>query len=380
MSKVVKVAAVQMNGEAAPTGDRLARADGLAEQAAGTGASLVILPELFNTGYGYSDANHYRAEPITGQTVSWMKETAARHHIHLAGTLLLLDEDEVYNAMLLFAPDGRSWRYDKIYPWAWERGYFRNGRDITVADTDLGRIGMLICWDIGHSELWRRYAGRVDMMVISSCPPNISRADIHLPDGQMLDFGRLSPQFEKMSDQTEKVFGPLLETQVGWLNVPAIHASSAGRLKTALPFAKASLVSTTLLYPGSVKLLSQADQMTISCDFAGQCKIMDSSGRILSKLSIDQGDGFIVSEVELADKRPQPNKAQPSMPVLPMTYIFSDYVLPWLTIPIYRRGLRRAWGQNMAPLDSTTRQWMVVVVIAAFLGFLSGRLLKKSHR
>jgi predicted amidohydrolase len=128
MARIINVAAIQMDANPAPTYDRLQRAQKLITEAARAGAHLVVLPELFNTGYGYRDENYDRAESITGSTANWLRQTAARHQIHLAGSLMLLDGKEIYNALLLFAPDGRMWRYDKNYPWGWERGYFRNAK------------------------------------------------------------------------------------------------------------------------------------------------------------------------------------------------------------------------------------------------------------
>ncbi len=102
-----------------------------------------------------------------------MKQTSASLGVHLAGSLLMRDGKEIYNALMLYAPDGRSWRYDKNYPGGWERAYFRGRRQVTVAETDLGNIGFMLCWDLGHADLWRKYAGKIDLLLACSCPPNM---------------------------------------------------------------------------------------------------------------------------------------------------------------------------------------------------------------
>ncbi|MDY7042359.1 MAG: nitrilase-related carbon-nitrogen hydrolase, partial [Chloroflexota bacterium] len=85
MSRTIKVAAVQMDANPTPTADRLARAHRLVVRAAQAGAQLVVLPELFNTGYAYTHENHLLAEPLDGPTATWIKETAAGLKVHLAG-------------------------------------------------------------------------------------------------------------------------------------------------------------------------------------------------------------------------------------------------------------------------------------------------------
>src|SRR5215207_2107358 len=113
MARTLKIAAVQMDATPAPIADRLARAADLVAEAAASGAEMVVLPECFNTGYAYIDSNYAASEALEGQTATWMKSQAQQHQIHLVGTLMLRDGNDVYNSALLFAPDGRLWRYDK---------------------------------------------------------------------------------------------------------------------------------------------------------------------------------------------------------------------------------------------------------------------------
>ena len=79
--------------------DRLARATHLIEQAAAAGAQLVVLPELFNLGYEYSDRNHARAEAADGPTLTWMRQSAARLgiHVHLQQERAVCDPHSIYS-------------------------------------------------------------------------------------------------------------------------------------------------------------------------------------------------------------------------------------------------------------------------------------------
>ena len=70
-----------MDAIPAPTDDRLRRATTLIESAVQTGANLIVLPELFNTGYTYAETNYAVAETITGTTVTWLNEDSAFHSV-----------------------------------------------------------------------------------------------------------------------------------------------------------------------------------------------------------------------------------------------------------------------------------------------------------
>lgn len=378
MPRTIQVAAIQMDARPAPTTDRLDRANKLVIEAAQAGAELVVLPEIFNTGYGYSDENHRRAEPLTGPTVTWMKETAARFNLHLAGSLMLLDQDEVYNALLLFAPDGRMWRYDKNYPWGWERGYFRDGHHITIASTALGDLGLLVCWDLAHPDLWRRYAGQVDMMLVSSCPPDVGNPTYSFPNGDQLRYDDVGLSHLKESGQL--IFDEMFRQQAAWLQTPAVNTVGTGHIETAIPRARLALLSLLPLAPGPVlKHLSRADRMVMACDFVPGCQVVDGEGRPLAKLSQADGEDFTLAEVTLPDKKPVPDQPQPRSPVPASTYFLSDILLPLLMISVYRQGLRRAWGRHMAPVQAATRRWLAGLGVAAGLAFWIGVIVGRNQ-
>ena len=340
MPRTIKTAALQMDARLAPAPARLRRAESLIETAAGAGAQLVALPELFNSGYAYSDENYARAEPLDGPTVAWMKETAADYEIHLAGSLLLRDGGEIYNALLLLAPDGRMWRYDKRYPWGWERAYFRAGRGLTVAETDLGDIGLMICWDAAHRDLWRGYAGQVDLVLISSCPPDVTNPTYHFPDGDTItldDFGHVGGV---LKNTARRLFGPMINAQTACLGVPAVVTVGCGHLRTAIPRGRATLLSYLSLAPHLIKYLPQAGDIEMTCGFVQGCKIVDSRGEVLTELTQEEGESFALADVTLADEKPGPTRPQPKSLLPWLTYLSSDVVLPSLMRPFCRRGVR----------------------------------------
>ncbi len=113
MERQIRIATTQLDVAPAPLAERLARAEDLVMRAAQAGAQLIALPELFNTGYCHRNENFALAETADGMTAQWMKKISARLGIHLAGSLLLRDGQDIYNTLLLYAPDGRVWRYDK---------------------------------------------------------------------------------------------------------------------------------------------------------------------------------------------------------------------------------------------------------------------------
>lgn len=348
MGNRLKIAAIPMDCTPAPVSQRLERAAALIAQAAGEGAQLAVLPELFNTGYEFHERNYALAEPIDGETVTWMKTQAAQHNLHLAGTLPLRDKTDVYNAALLIAPDGRTWRYDKRYGAFWERAYFRNGDHITVADTDLGKLGMMICWDQYHPSLWAEYAGHVDTMVIMSCPGDIGSGDLVFLDGFRAKFACIAPP--DLSDNPAEVEDDsttgdidVIQQQVAWLGIPVVESSATGTIRTRLPLIETIFPTTPL-----ADRTAQAPDAILECGFPPATRVMDSNGEIVAQGTVT-GDRFVLAEVELPNTTPKPDAIQPKMNISEAMYRLTEEIVPAMMVPLYKAGLRNQWGSHMAP-------------------------------
>ncbi|NDJ55410.1 MAG: carbon-nitrogen hydrolase family protein [Chloroflexi bacterium] len=375
MPRTISVAATQMNAGPAPTSVRLARAEELVEEAQQAGAQIVVLPELFNSGYSYDDALYDRVETMDGPTVTWMKNTAKRFRVHLAGTLLLLDEEEIYNTLLLVAPDGELWRYDKVYPWFFERAFFHPGERITIADTVYGRIGLLICWDVGHPSLWARYAGKVDMMIVCASSPRMHDATILMPDGMRVRLAEGGPQFAMINRGADEIFGEDLRAQSAYLQVPVVLSNATGTFDSRVPLPTFSMTAFTALRPELWRYIRSADEARIRSGYFNESYIADAQGKVLGR--VDPGaEGVVLSDITLPDSLPQPEGRQPGNHLPPFT--------PWLDnlfnsamTGLYRRSVRALYGPQMAPVSPMARRFLAIALLVAAAAFWFGRITKR---
>lgn len=370
MSRTLTAAIVQLDVTPSPTPDRLARAERLIAQAAHDGAQLIALPEVFNTGYRYTDENFQRAEPIDGLTVTWLKNLSARLNVHLAGSILLRDHGEIYNSLLLVAPDGQVWRYDKNYPWGWERAYFRKGHGITIAHTTLGDIGLLICWDVAHPQLWQQYAGQVDLMLLSSCPPNLGNPTYEFPNGDRWTIDQLGPLMQATRHTADSVFDTGTDRYAAWLKVPLLQAIASGHFRSPVANPRASVLAMLPAVPGFIRYFSQADQVQVACEMTPACKIVNRAGAIVTRLDPAQGETYALGEIEIADGKPQPIGPLPGPTATWFTYLTSDVILPFISQPVYQRGIQTLPNRIPQPQGFAPQKWIIAIGLGALIGLV----------
>jgi predicted amidohydrolase len=131
------------------------------------GAGLVVLPELMTTGYAFTGADEVRplAEPLSGPSVSAFAQAAracAAEHgrpVAVVGGFAELDDDGVLrNSAFVVGSDGTRAVYRKVHLWDDENNLFVPGdQPPLVVDTEMGRIGLCICYELEFPE-WTRTA------------------------------------------------------------------------------------------------------------------------------------------------------------------------------------------------------------------------------
>lgn len=154
MSDRLKVAAIQMNCSLGNKQENLAKAKKLVGQAIQQGAKLIVLPELFNTGYRVEENDLDLAESIPGYTTDWMSEISAKSGIYLVGCILEKGQTEglVFDTAVVVGPDGVIGSYRKIHLWDTENTRFAKGEEFPVFDLGFARLGMQICYEVGFPE------------------------------------------------------------------------------------------------------------------------------------------------------------------------------------------------------------------------------------
>jgi predicted amidohydrolase len=128
------------------------------DEAAARGARLIVLPELASTGYSFDTrAEAYEhAEPVPdGPTCRAWIDAAQRHQAYIVAGIAELDGVHLYDTAVLIGPDGYIGRYRKTHLWNREKLIFTPGDAYPVFETRIGRIGLLICWDIWFPEVAR---------------------------------------------------------------------------------------------------------------------------------------------------------------------------------------------------------------------------------
>ncbi len=130
--------------------------------AVASGARVVVLPELSNSGYIFRSAEEARAAavPAAGELLrGWAQEAAVGDAVVIGGFCELGPDGRVYNSAAVVDREGVRAVYRKLHLWNDEASWFTPGKaPAPVVETRVGRIGVAVCYDLEFPELTRGLA------------------------------------------------------------------------------------------------------------------------------------------------------------------------------------------------------------------------------
>jgi omega-amidase len=139
------------------------------------GVDLVVLPEMFTTGFTMESAS--LAEPEDGPTSEWMLQQARRLDAVVTGSIIVQAADGSHRNRLLWArPDGELLHYDKrhLFRMAGEHEHFSPGERQVQFELKGWRIRPLICYDL-RFPVWSRDAQHTDLLLYTANWPGARR-------------------------------------------------------------------------------------------------------------------------------------------------------------------------------------------------------------
>ena len=145
------------------SGKSLAMIADVVDREGAKGVDLIILPETWR---GQEDS----PEPLDGPTVTAMAALARKHNTYLVCPIDRRDGSYRLNTAVLIDRTGKvSGVYDKVYPYWSEFDHkqpVKPGQEARVFQTDFGKVGLAICFDVNFPEVWQRLADQGAELVV----------------------------------------------------------------------------------------------------------------------------------------------------------------------------------------------------------------------
>ncbi len=155
----IHAAAIQFNVKQGDVDANLAYVRGALSRAAERGAQLAVLPEMWSSGFSYRNLNELALR--TQGIVDELLEISRSLKLVICGSMPEPDGDaKVFNTVFL-ADNGRLagiYRKMHLFSLLGEDRAFAAGDSWLLADTSLGKVGVIICYDLRFPELSRRLA------------------------------------------------------------------------------------------------------------------------------------------------------------------------------------------------------------------------------
>jgi predicted amidohydrolase len=154
-------------------------------------ADIVVLPELITSGYMFESPQEAAAVAIAPDheiLAEWAAQAAAANIVLAGGFCELGDDGKIYNSAAVFDATGLRAVYRKLHLWDRERFIFTPGSALPpVLDTSVGRVAVIICYDLEFPELTRSVAlAGTQLLLVPTNWPLVPRPEGEHPPEAMI--------------------------------------------------------------------------------------------------------------------------------------------------------------------------------------------------
>ncbi|TPH43132.1 carbon-nitrogen hydrolase family protein [Helicobacter pylori] len=162
--RILKTAVIQMQSKPYALNENLQLALNLAKEAHDKGANLIVLPELFDSGYCVNDkdadfgldfkAIEHGKETLKNESLRALSGFAKANKVHLVACSIEKTNKKLYDSAYIIPPKGGIvGKHRKVYLWGDEKSRFKRGKKYEVFTLDFGdfsaKVGLQICYEIG---------------------------------------------------------------------------------------------------------------------------------------------------------------------------------------------------------------------------------------
>jgi len=136
-----------------------------------TSTDIIILPEMFNTGYTMNVEKC--AEEMHGITMQWMQKHARKYDCVVVGSLIIKENSNYYNRLIWMHPNGTFEKYDKrhLFTLTEEKTLFTAGEEQVTIELKGWKVRPMICYDLRFPVWSRNVDAEYDILLyIASWP------------------------------------------------------------------------------------------------------------------------------------------------------------------------------------------------------------------
>lgn len=168
----MRIAAIQHDTIWNDRDANFARLAPMVAAAAAGGARLVLLTEMFSTGFVVDDS--LKGEPEGGVSAQFLAAQAALHDVWVCGSCPEVpagsdpNDTRPANSFVLAGPDGTVHRYRKIHPFTYggESNHFRAGSELVQLEIEGVRVSPFVCYDLRFADEFWQLAPTTDVYLV----------------------------------------------------------------------------------------------------------------------------------------------------------------------------------------------------------------------